>query len=83
MAARPTGSDIITFGLLDIPVQLMPGERHVGLHFRMLDARNHVHSRRGRVNEQTGEQASCKEVMKAFEYDRGNQRRVDVTAAAF
>jgi DNA end-binding protein Ku len=37
MAARPIWSGTISFGLLNIPVQLMSGERHVDLHFRMLD----------------------------------------------
>ena len=40
-----------TFGLLNIPERLMPGERYVDLPFRMLDVRNHAHNRCGRVNE--------------------------------
>jgi len=72
MAARPIWSGTITFGLLNIPVQLMPGERHVDLHFRMLDSRNNARIRYERVNEETGDEVPWKEVVKAFEYDNGN-----------
>lgn len=72
MAARPIWSGTITFGLLNIPVQLMPGERHVDLHFRMLDSRNNARIRYERVNEETGDEVPWKEVVKAFEYDKGN-----------
>ena len=69
---RPIWSGTITFGLLNIPVQLMPGERHTDLHFRMLDSRNNARIRYERVNEETGEEVPWKEVVKAFEYDKGN-----------
>jgi len=72
MAARPIWSGTISFGLLNIPVQLMPGERHVDLHFRMLDSRNNARIRYERVNEETGEEVPWKEVVKAFEYDKGS-----------
>ena len=72
MAARPIWNGTITFGLLNIPVQLMPGERHVDLHFRMLDSRNNARIRYERVNEETGDEVPWKEVVKAFEYDKGN-----------
>lgn len=72
MAARPIWSGTISFGLLNIPVQLMPGERHLDLHFRMLDSRNNARIRYERVNEETGEEVPWKEVVKAFEYDKGN-----------
>ena len=72
MAARPIWSGTITFGLLNIPVQLMPGERHVDLHFRMLDSRNNARIRYERINEETGEEVPWKEIVKAFEYDKGN-----------
>ena len=72
MAARPIWSGTITFGLLNIPVQLMSGERHVDLHFRMLDSRNNARIRYERINEETGDEVPWKEVVKAFEYDKGN-----------
>ncbi|HEX5352859.1 MAG TPA: Ku protein [Rhodanobacteraceae bacterium] len=69
---RPIWSGTITFGLLNIPVQLMPGERHTDLHFRMLDSRNNARIRYERINEETGDEVPWKEVVKAFEYDKGN-----------
>ena len=61
-----------SFGLLHIPVKLMPGERSVDLHFRMLDARNNARVRYERVNAETGEEVPWKDIVKAFEYDKGN-----------
>ena len=38
--ARPIWNGTISFGLLNVPVQLHSGERSVDLHFRMLDSRD-------------------------------------------
>src|SRR5690606_34364803 len=38
--ARPIWSGAISFGLLNIPVSLMPGARSTDLSFRMLDSRD-------------------------------------------
>ena len=72
MAGRPIWSGTITFGLLNIPVQLMTAERHTDLHFRMLDSRNNARIRYERVNEETGEEVPWKDIVKAFEYDKGS-----------
>ncbi|HET6913218.1 MAG TPA: Ku protein [Rhodanobacteraceae bacterium] len=69
---RPIWSGTITFGLLNIPVQLMTAERHTDLHFRMLDSRNNAPIRYERVNEETGEEVPWKDIVKAFEYDKGS-----------
>ena len=69
---RPIWSGTITFGLLNIPVQLMTAERHTDLHFRMLDSRNNARIRYERVNEETGEEVPWKDIVKAFEYDKGS-----------
>lgn len=70
MAARPIWSGTLSFGLLNIPVSLMAGERRIDLHFRMLDARNNAPVRYERVNAETGEEVPWKEIVKAFEYDK-------------
>ena len=62
----------LSFGLLHIPVKLMPGERSVDLSFRMLDSRNNARVRYERVNAETGEEVPWKDIVKAFEYDKGN-----------
>lgn len=83
--ARPIWTGTISFGLLNIPVKLMAGERRVDLHFRMLDSRNKAPIRYERVNEETGEEVPWKEIVKAFEYDKGSYvvlEQSDIQAAA-
>ncbi|MEP6940389.1 MAG: Ku protein [Rudaea sp.] len=70
--ARPIWNGTISFGLLNIPVSLMPGERRVDLHFRMLDSRDKKPIRYERVNADTGDEVPWKEVVKAFEYHKGS-----------
>jgi DNA end-binding protein Ku len=69
---RPIWTGTLSFGLLNIPVSLMAGERRTDLHFRMLDSRNNAAVRYERVNAETGEEVPWKEIVKAFEYDKGN-----------
>ncbi len=70
--ARPIWSGTLSFGLLNVPVALMSGERSVDLHFRMLDSRNNTPVRYERVNAETGEEVPWKEIVKAFEYAKGS-----------
>ena len=72
MASRPIWSGVVSFGLLNIPVSLMSGEKKVDLHFRMLDCRNNEPVRYERVNAKTGEEVPWSNVCKAYEYDKGN-----------
>ena len=83
--ARPIWTGTLSFGLLNIPVRLMAGERRVDLSFRMLDSRNNARVRYERVNEETGEEVPWKEIVKAFEYDKGAYvviEEEDIAAAA-
>lgn len=70
--ARPIWNGTLSFGLLNIPIQLMPGERRVDIHFRMMDARNKAPVRYERVNAETGEEVPWKEIVKAYEYAKGS-----------
>lgn len=70
--ARPIWSGTLSFGLLNVPVSLMSGERSVDLHFRMLDSRSNTPVRYERVNAETGEEVPWKEIVKAFEYEKGS-----------
>jgi len=72
MAARPIWNGILSFGLLNVPVSLMSGERRVDLSFRMLDARDNTPIRYERVNAETGEEVPWKDIVKAYEYDKGS-----------
>ena len=70
--ARPIWSGTLSFGLLNVPVSLMSGERRIDLHFRMLDSRDKKPIRFERVNADTGEEVPWKDIVKAFEYDKGS-----------
>ncbi len=83
--ARPIWSGSISFGLLNIPVSLMSGERRTDLSFRMLDSRDKKPIRFERVNADTGEEVPWKDIVKAFEYDKGSYvviEKEDIAAAA-
>jgi DNA end-binding protein Ku len=85
MAARPIWNGTLSFGLLNIPIQLMTGERKNDLHFRQMDARNKAPIRYERVNAETGEEVPWKEIVKAYEYSKGNYvvlEPEDIAAAA-
>ena len=70
--ARPIWSGTLSFGLLNIPVSLMSGERRTNISFRMLDARDNTPIRYEGVNAETGEEVPWKDIVKAFEYDKGS-----------
>ena len=75
--ARPIWNGTISFGLLNVPVQLYSGERSVDLHFRMLDSRDQSPVRYERVNSETGEEVPWKEIVKGFEYSKGSYVVID------
>jgi DNA end-binding protein Ku len=70
--ARPIWTGTLSFGLLNVPIRLMTAERRVDLHFRMLDQRSNTPVRYERVNAESGEEVPWKDVVKAFEYSKGN-----------
>ena len=72
MSARPVWNGSISFGLLNIPVRLFTATHDVDVHFRMIDARNRKPIRYERVNAQTGHEVPWKDVVKAYEYRKGN-----------
>jgi len=83
--ARPIWTGTLSFGLLNVPVSLMSGERRTDLHFRMLDSRDRKPVRYERVNAETGEEVPWKDVVKAYEYDKGSYvvlEEADIKAAA-
>jgi len=70
--ARPIWTGTLSFGLLNVPIRLMPGEKRTDLHFHMLDSRDNSQIRYERVNADTGEEVPWKDVVKAFEYRKGS-----------
>lgn len=83
--ARPIWTGTLSFGLLNVPVSLMPGERKVDLSLRMLDSRDNTPIRYERVNSETGEEVPWGDVVKAFEYEKGSYvviEKEDIASAA-
>lgn len=74
---RAIWTGTLSFGLLNVPIQLMAGERRTDVSFRMLDSRNHKPVRYERVNSETGEEVPWKDIVKAFEYDKGSYVVID------
>ena len=75
--ARPIWTGNLSFGLLNVPVSLMSGTRSTDLSFRMLDSRDRKPIKFERVNADTGDEVPCKDIVKAFEYDKGSYVVID------
>jgi DNA end-binding protein Ku len=86
--ARAIWKGSINFGLVNIPVALHSGEGREELSFRLLDRRNLAPVRYKRVNERTGREVPWDEIVKGYEYKKGEYvvlteedfRRADVEA---
>jgi DNA end-binding protein Ku len=61
----------ISFGLVNIPVALHSAESNQKVSFRLLDRRDLSPVRYQRVNEHSGKQVSWDEIVKGYEYDKG------------
>lgn len=75
--ARPVWSGHISFGLIQIPVDLHSAERRTDIQFHMIDSRNQARVRYERVNEETGEEVPWGEIVKGYEYDDGRYVLLD------
>ena len=75
--ARPIWTGNLSFGLLNVPVSLMSGTRSTDLSFRMLDSRDRKPIKFERVNADTGDEVPWKDIVKAFEYDKGSYVVID------
>jgi DNA end-binding protein Ku len=83
--ARALWTGSISFGLLNIPVQLMPAERRTDLRFHLMDSRNKARVRYERINAETGAEVPWKDIVRAFEYKKGDYvvlEEQDLKAAA-
>lgn len=75
--ARPVWSGHISFGLIQIPVDLHSAERRTDIQFHMIDSRNQARVRYERVNEETGEEVPWGKIVKGYEYDDGRYVLLD------
>jgi DNA end-binding protein Ku len=69
--ARVIWKGSISFGLVNIPVELHSGEARQELGLHLLDARNQGRIRYMRVNEETGEEVPWDAIVRGYEYEGG------------
>ena len=74
---RPTWSGSLSFGLLQIPVQLYGATKDLDLHFRMLDGRDQKPIKYQRINTETGEEVPWGDIVKAYQYRKNGFLVVD------
>ena len=70
-AGRPIWKGTINFGLVNIPVALYSAETDGSLDFDFLDRRDFSRVRYRRVNEKTGREVPWDEIVKGYEYKKG------------
>jgi DNA end-binding protein Ku len=68
---RPIWKGTISFGLVNIPVALYSAEVHNSVEFDLLDKRDFSRVRYRRVNEKTGEEVPWNQIIKGYEYQKG------------
>ncbi len=74
---RPVWKGYISFGLVSIPVSLYTSEKRNDLRFHLLDSRDKARIHYARVNSKTGKEVPWNEVVKAYEFSKGNYVVVD------
>jgi len=72
----------ISFGLVNIPVRVFSAEKSSSVPFHLMDKRNKARIRYQRINEVTGKKVEWKDVVKAYEYEKGNYVIIDEDALA-
>lgn len=70
--ARAVWKGHVSFGLVNVPVNLFPAEQRADLQLHLIDSRDHARVRYERVNEETGEEVPWDSVVRGFEYSDGN-----------
>jgi DNA end-binding protein Ku len=68
--ARTVWKGSISFGLVNIPVALYPGEQRQEMHFSLLDQRDMSPVGYKRFNKKTGEDVAWEQIVKGYEYDK-------------
>lgn len=70
----------ISFGLVTIPIQIIPVEEKNELHFHLLDSRDNARVHYKRVNSKTDKEVPWEKIVKGYEYDKGNYIVIDEKA---
>jgi DNA end-binding protein Ku len=69
--SRPIWTGTVDFGLVNIPVKLFSAQTSDGLDFDLLDKRDFSRVRYRRVNEKTGQEVKWDQIVKGYEYEKG------------
>jgi DNA end-binding protein Ku len=69
--SRPIWTGSIEFGLVNIPVKLYSAQTSSTLDFDLLDKRDFSRVRYRRVNEKTGREVPWDQIVKGYEYEKG------------
>jgi DNA end-binding protein Ku len=83
---RPIWRGNISFGLVNIPVNLFTAEKHSSvIHFHLLDKKSHTRIHNQRVNER-GQEVPWEDIEHAYEFEKGkyivvNEKMLEKTAA--
>jgi DNA end-binding protein Ku len=77
MARRPIWRGSLSFGLVQIPVGLFSAERPNELDFDLLDKRDMARVGYQKINKSTGEPVDKDDIVKGFQYEKGEYVIVD------
>jgi DNA end-binding protein Ku len=69
--ARPIWSGAISFGLVNVPVDVYPADESHALSFSMLDRRDFAPVGYKRYNKKSGVEVPWESIVKGYEYDKG------------
>lgn len=69
---RPIWKGAISFGLVNIPINLMSAEEPSELKFSMMDSKDHAKIKYLRVNADTGKEVDWDDIVKAYEFPDGS-----------
>lgn len=75
--ARPTWKGNISFGLVNVPIQMFTAVRKHDVNFRQVHASTKARVRRKRVDAETGEEVPNDEIVKGYEVGDGQYLVVD------
>ena len=75
--ARPVWTGSISFGMVSIPIRLLPAVKKKSISFNQLDDRTMSRVRYRKVNESTGEEVAAEHIVKGF--DMGAENYVIIT----
>lgn len=62
----------ISFGLVSIPISLISTEANNEIHFHLLNSKTDARVRYQRIDEKTGKEVPWNDIVKGYEYEKGN-----------